>query len=306
MTLQELRYLVAVCDQGHFGRAAKACFVSQPTLSAGIKKLEEELGVVVFERSRRRVMLTERGRELADQARLVLQDVERLRELAEQERAPLAGDFRLGVIPTVGPYLLPHLIPALRRAHPALRLLLREQQTSLLLESLRAGRLDAALLSPPAEGADLEEAPLYEEPFFFAAPPGHPLTRRQRVAQKDLLDEAMLLLEEGHCMREQALEVCRGPRSRAREELEGASLETLRNMVAAGAGCTLLPALAAAQDRRRRPLLEIRPFARPVPRRTISLFWRRRFSRAESARELADFVRAHLPEGVSASRRSPS
>ena len=294
MTLQELRYLVALADTGHFGRAARACFVSQPTLSAALKKLEGELDVVLVERTKRRVAFTEPGRVLVAQARVVLEEARRFEELAAQTREPLAGDFRLGVIPTIGPYLLPHVLRGLRAAFPKLRLLLREAQTAILLGELRSARVDAALLALPVAGDDLARAPLYDEPFLLALPRGHPLAKKARVRTDALAELPLLLLEEGHCLREQALEVCGRVSSRAREEVAGASLETLRNMVAAGVGVTLLPELAAHGRRD----VEVVRLA-PEPTRRVALVWRKIDARAESVQALAAHLREHRPAGVS-------
>jgi LysR family hydrogen peroxide-inducible transcriptional activator len=294
VTLQELRYLVALADVGHFGRAARACHVSQPTLSAAIKKLEGELGIVLVERTRRRVALSEIGRVLAGQARVVLDEARRFTEMAQQDREPLSGDFRLGVIPTIGPYLLPHVVRSLRTRFPSLRLLLREIQTDPLLGELRAGRVDAALLSLPIAGDDLVRAPLYDEPFVLALPRGHPFAAKKKVRAESIAELPLLLLEEGHCFREQALEVCSRVSSRAREEVAGASLETLRNMVAAGVGATLLPQLAATGSRRD---VEIVPVA-PEPSRRVALVWRKIYARVEWVQALVEHLRAHLPDAV--------
>jgi LysR family hydrogen peroxide-inducible transcriptional activator len=299
MTLQELSYAVAVAEHRHFGRAAAACHVSQPSLSAGLKRLEEELGVALFERGRSGVLPTREGEPLLTQARRVLDAAERMRELARRELAPLSGVFRLGVIPTVGPYLLPHVVPGLREGFADLRLHLREEQTARLLESLHEGTLDAALLSPPVEERGLARADLYREEFLAALPFDHPLARRRRLRSQDLLPEPLLLLDEGHCFREQSLEVCSSPGTPVRELLRGSSLETLRSMVAAGVGITLLPALAAPGEEG--PVV-VRPFRRPAPHRTISLYWRRGFAREPSARILGEEIRRRLPAGVRALR----
>ena len=309
MTLQELRYLVALADTGHFGRAARACAVSQPTLSAAIKKLEDELGVVMVERTRRRVSISDAGRALVAQARLVLDEARRFTDLAAQGRDPLVGDFRLGVIPTIGPYLLPHVVRGLRAAFPKLRLLLRETQTEILLGELRAAKLDAALLALPIAGDDLGRAPLYDEPFVLALPRGHALAssgsrrspaaryagggKKSRVLADALAELPLLLLEEGHCLRDQALEVCGRVPSREREEVAGASLETLRNMVAAGVGATLLPQLAS-HGRRDVETVSLTP----EPSRRVALVWRKVYARMQSVEALAAFLREHLPEGV--------
>jgi LysR family hydrogen peroxide-inducible transcriptional activator len=293
MTLQELRYLVALADTGHFGRAARACSVSQPTLSAAIKKLEGELDLVLVERTRRRVSFTDRGRTLVDQARIVLEEARRFEDIAAQSREPLAGDFRLGVIPTIGPYLLPHVVRSLRLHFPKLRLLLREVQTDVLLAELRSARLDAGLLALPVSGDDLARAPLYDEPFLLALPRGHPLAKKTRVRTDALADEPLLLLEEGHCLRDQALEVCGRVSSRTREEVAGASLETLRNMVAAGVGVTLLPKLAA-ESRRDVEIVSLTP----EPSRRIGLVWRKIYGRKDSVDAFLAHLREHVPNGV--------
>lgn len=293
MTLQELRYLVALADTGHFGKAARATFVSQPTLSAAIKKLEGELDLVLVERTRRRVSFTDLGRALVDQARVVLEEARRFTEMAAQSREPLAGDFRLGVIPTIGPYLLPHVVRSLRTAFPKLRLLLREVQTEVLLAELRSARLDAGLLALPIAGDDLVRAPLYDEPFVLALPRGHALAKKSRVRTDQLAELPLLLLEEGHCLREQALEICGRVSSRAREEVAGASLETLRNMVAAGVGATLLPKLAS-EGRRDTETVRLTP----EPSRRVALIWRKLYTRLDSVEALTAHLREHVPPDV--------
>ncbi len=198
MTLQDLRYVVALAETNHFARAATACFVSQPTLSTQIKKLEEELGLMLFERTNKRVMPTQAGLELIAQARVVLEEAEKLRQMAQQARDPMAGPFRLGVIPTLGPYLMPHLVPPLRQTYPQLRLYLREEMTERLLELLRQGELDTAALALPVQGDGFETLPLFREPFMLALPADDVLTRKKRVHQTDLADANVLLLEDGH------------------------------------------------------------------------------------------------------------
>jgi LysR family hydrogen peroxide-inducible transcriptional activator len=298
MTLQELRYVAAVAEHGHFGRAAAACHVAQPTLSAALKKLEDELGLQIFERGRAGVLVTSDGEEVVAQARRVLEEVERLRTLADRRRAPLEGVFGLGAIPTVGPYLMPHVVPGLRKAYPALRLHLREEPTTDLLDALRAGHIDAALLSPPLPDAGLVRTDLYREDFLAALPRDHSLARARRVRAADLAADDLLLLDEGHCLREQTLAVCRlAPATPVRELVRGSSLETLRSMVAAGVGCTLLPALAVRTEDRERGLA-VRPLVRPVPHRVIALYWRAGSPRGTSARLLAAGIRTLLPPPV--------
>jgi LysR family transcriptional regulator, hydrogen peroxide-inducible genes activator len=299
MTLQELRYLVAVAEEGQVARAAARCHVGQPTLSTQLKKLEDALGVQLFERGPRGLKPTAAGAPIIAQARVVLEEAEKLREFARATQDPMSGALRVGAIPTLGPYLLPHLLPVIRKKFPHLRLLLSEHLTAQLLEALHRHTLDAALLALPVAHAGLETMALFREPFALALPAGHRLAKNKRVQPQDLADESLLLLEEGHCLRDQALDVCGTARRESREEVQATSLETLRQMVAAGIGCTLLPRLStlggARPDKR---LIELRPFAAPEPARLIGLVWRARGARAEAARRLGELIRAHLPQGV--------
>jgi LysR family hydrogen peroxide-inducible transcriptional activator len=299
MTLQELRYLVAVAEEGQVARAAERCHVGQPTLSTQLKKLEATLGVQLFERGPRGLKPTAAGSPIIAQARVVLEEAAKLRTLARATQDPMTGPLRLGTIPTLGPYLLPHLLPAIRKTYPQLRLLLSEHLTAQLLEALHRHTLDAALLALPVAHQGLETMELFREPFDLALPAGHRLAKKKRAQSQDLADENLLLLKEGHCLRDQALEVCGTVRRESREEVQATSLETLRQMVAAGIGCTLLPRLAtlggARPDKR---LIELRSFAAPEPARLIGLVWRARGARAEAARRLGELIRAHLPRGV--------
>ena len=304
MTLQDLRYVVTLAETRNFARAAEACHVSQPTLSTQIKKLEEELGLALFERTNKRVMPTSAGVELIAQARIVLEEAEKLRQMAHQALDPMAGPLRLGVIPTLGPYLLPHLVPQLRTDYPDLSLYLREDLTANLIERLRTGLLDAILLALPIQTDGLELIELFREPFVMALPKDSPLVGKSEVMETDLMGVPLLLLEDGHCLRDQALAVCGLPQPRGTEDFRASSLETLRQMVAAGVGCTLLPALAAdtaeaggmkiAGER----LIELRSFAAPVPYRTIGLAARRGFPRMEMVRAFAELIKRHAPNGV--------
>ncbi len=300
MTLQELRYLVALADEGHFARAAERCHVGQPTLSTQLKKLEEFLGVALFERSKRRVIPTPLGEAAIAQARIVLEEAAKLRQLADHGQNPMAGPLRLGIIPTLGPYFLPHLLPIIHRTYPELRLLLREDLTHNLLTRLRAGKLDLCLLALPIHNGGLAVSPLFEEAFVVALPLDHPLTAQSHVRRQDLLAHDVLLLEEGHCLREQALDICGTTRSAAGEEFKATSLETLRQMVAASAGCTLLPTLAAISggDMSTKMMIETRPFTEPSPRRTVGLAWRRSFPRREIVNNLRTLILNHLPSGT--------
>lgn len=314
MTLQDLRYVVTLAETRNFARAAKACYVSQPTLSTQIKKLEDELGLALFERTNKRVMPTPAGFELIVQARVVLEEAEKLQQMAQQALDPMAGPLRLGVIPTLGPYLLPHLVPQLRADYPRLSLYLREDLTGNLIERLRSGALDAILLALPIQTDGLELIELFREPFVMALPKDSPLAGKSEVMETDLMGVQLLLLEDGHCLRDQALAVCGLPQPRGAEDFRGSSLETLRQMVAAGVGCTLLPALAAdaagtggtklTSDR----LIELRPFAAPVPSRTIGLAARRGFPRMEMVRAFAELIKRRAPQGVVliASSRTPA
>ena len=289
MNLRDLRYLVAVADKRHFGRAAEACFVSQPTLSAQIKKLEGFLGVQLIERSNRRVMLTPIGDEVAQRARYILSAADDIVQVARAASDPLAGDFRLGLIPTVAPYLLPHLVPAVRESLPRLRLMLYEEQTSRCLERLRNGTLDAAVLAVPVDGGEgFAQAGLYDEPFLLAMPKGHALSKARVPSLERLSDARILLLEEGHCLRDQALEICKLVGASEEREFRATSLETLRQMVAAGAGITLLPELAALSTDgiANAGSITIERFDSPQPRRHVALLWRKGSAREPTMRAL--------------------
>lgn len=296
VTLRQLRYLVAVADTLHFGRAASACHVSQPSLSTQIQQLESALGAALVERTQRRVLLTPAGREVVARARRILGEVSDLAAFARGAGAPLSGELRLGVIPTLAPYYLPGILPALRQDHPDLKLLLREDLTGRLLDMLRAGRLDTLILALPVDDPGLETVPLFDEPFHVALPAGHPLTGQDNVSEDGLQSERLLLLEEGHCFRDQALAVCGFDAGGGeRDGFAGTSLNTLCEMVAGRIGITLLPALAAA----RAPAgVETRPFAAPAPSRRMGLVWRRGSPRDSELRLLADYLRAHAPAGV--------
>jgi LysR family hydrogen peroxide-inducible transcriptional activator len=297
ITLRQLRYAVAVADEGGFGRAAEACHVSQPSLSAQIRDLEAILGTPVFERTSRRVAPTPLGERILARARRVLAEVEEIAETARAGAAPLSGEFRLGVIPTLGPYYLPKVLPALRAAHPDLKLYLREERTARLIELLLEGRLEGALLALPVDEPALAARPLFDEPFVLAAPPGHPLAEADRVGEAALAAETVLLLEDGHCFRDQALAVCSSAGAADHGAFAASSLETLREMVAGRIGVTLLPALAAGAGRA--DVVE-RPLAEPAPTRTIALVGRKVAARDAELAHLADFLRAHLPAGVTA------
>jgi LysR family hydrogen peroxide-inducible transcriptional activator len=275
MNLRDLRYLVALADLRHFGRAADACFVSQPTLSTQLKKLEEELDIALIERTSRTVMLTDIGREIAERARVVVREADEIKALAKRTRDPEAGTVRLGVFPTLGPYLLPHVVPKVRAQFPQLTLLLTEEKTEALLRQVRDGRLDAAILAAPIDDPHLAHVDLFSEDFVLAMPKSHALAKRKRVELADLADSELLLLEDGHCLRDQALEVCRMADAAESRGFRATSLETLRQMVAAGVGITLLPALAVAPPVAPSDNLHLVRFGGIAPHRLVALFWRR-------------------------------
>ncbi len=288
MNLRDLRYLVAVAEHKHFGRAAEACFVSQPTLSTQLKKLEEFLGVTLIERSNRQVMLSPAGELIVAQAQRVLREVNTLTSMAEQFRDPLGGEFRLGIIPTVAPYLLPKILQPLRKAFPNLRLQLTEAQTAQITRMLKQGDLDAILLALPLNEENIKEVPLFKEPFLFAASKNHPKARQKKVSLKDLEDEQVLLLEDGHCLRDQALDICSAHRAVENTNFRATSLETLRQMVAADAGITLMPQLAVQP---RGGNVRYLPFGNKPPHRVIGLCWRTTSTRAPLLEEMSEVLK---------------
>ena len=286
-SIRQLECAVAVADTLHFGRAARVCSITQPALSAQIQSFEELLGVKLFERGRRGVIVTAAGTRVIEQARTTLAQLDGLVESAVGFAEPLSGTMRLGVIPTVAPYLLPALLPGVRRAWPKLRLVLREEQTARLVGQLEAGALDVALLALPVEGTAFVELPLYEEAFLFVAPPDHPLARdpAPRISEKALKGEEVLLLEDGHCLRAQALDVCRRAGAVAARRIQATSLPTLVQMVAGGLGVTLLPERARPLEARDGTLV-VKEFSRPAPSRTVGLVWRRGAAREADYRLL--------------------
>jgi LysR family hydrogen peroxide-inducible transcriptional activator len=294
ISLRQLEYLVAVADLLGFRRAAERCHVSQPALSAQIQQLEDVLGVKLFERDKRRVMLTPAGEDLVARARKVLTEAGDILTAASRLTDPFSGPLQLGAIPTVAPYVLPEVVPALVKKYPRLQLRLREDKTSVLIRGLEEGRLDAALLALDVElGMEVEHALIAEDPFVVAAPPGHPLQRKKQVQFQDLDEEDVMLLEDGHCFRGQALALC--TRLGAREvDFRATSLTTLAQMVMSGNGLTLLPALAARLENRQGQLV-VRPFAAPAPSRTIALVWRPGYPRADALRDIAGTLRSVWP-----------
>ena len=296
MNLRALQYFVKLADLRHFSKAADACFVSQPTLSTQIKKLEDELGVQLVERSPKNIMLTQVGVEVAERARLVLSDIEQIRKVARRSENPADGELRLGLFPTLAPYYLPHVVPSVRKLYPNLRLQLAEEKTEDILRMLRKGELDAALLALPLNDDGLEMEILFEEPFVLALPSNHPLADRDDITLRDLDGEELLLLEEGHCLREHALEVCALAGAHERVDFHATSMETLRQMVAADVGVTLMPMLAVKPPIAETSNLEISGFAEPAPSRTIALVWRSSSAYSDFLRELAECLRSLPPE----------
>ncbi len=295
MTLTELRYLLALAQQRHFGRAAEQCHVSQPTLSVAIKKLESGLGVQLFERRKQDISLTSIGALIVEQAQRVLEEVDTIKLLATGGRDQLAGPLRVGAIYTIGPYLFPHLIPALHDRAPQMPLVIEENFTSRLRERLRQGELDAALVALPFEEPGLVTLPLYDEPFVVLMPSSHPLTEKTLIHADDLARETLLMLGSGHCFRTQILEACPACAQRVDNQsqmqtVEGTSLETIRHMVASGMGITVLPATAAGADRYAQRLVTIRRFDAPEPQRRVALTWRVSFPRPQAIEALRQAI----------------
>jgi len=293
LKLKDLRYLVAVADTRHFGRAAERTFVSQPTLSAQLKKLEEYLGVQLIERAPKRVALTAAGEEIVARARRIVEASEEIVELAKGHSDPLAGRLRLALLPTIGPYLLPNVATKLRKQLPRLELMLYEYQTDVMLEKLNAGEIDVGILALPVPLDGLESYELYKEPFTVAMPSSHRLSTRKTIKVEDLREETLLLLEDGHCLRDQALEICAGTGLHEKQDFRATSLETLRQMVASGVGITLLPELAGRGAYGAARGVTIRPFAKPVPTRTIGAVWRKSSARRAVILALARQIEAH-------------
>jgi LysR family hydrogen peroxide-inducible transcriptional activator len=319
MTLTELKYIVAVARERHFGKAADACFVSQPTLSVAVKKLEEELEVKLFERSANEVAVTPLGEEIVRQAQSVLEQAANIKDIAKRGKDPLAGPLKLGIIYTIAPYLLPKLVRQIITQTPQMPLMLQENFTVKLLEMLRSGEIDCAILAEPFPDTGLALAPLYDEPFFAAVPTSHPLAQLASVTADQLKNETMLLLGNGHCFRDHVLEVCpefarfAGEVDGIRKSFEGSSLETIKHMVAAGMGITLVPRLSVPQDAlepKKRgaelsfvkylPVRDVRAdgSSLPPPTRRVVLAWRRSFTRYEAIAALRNAIYSCDLQGV--------
>ncbi|RJG07119.1 hydrogen peroxide-inducible genes activator [Noviherbaspirillum cavernae] len=296
MTLTELKYIVAVARERHFGHAAEACFVAQPTLSVAIKKLEDELGVVIFERGGSEISMTPLGAQIVAQAERVLEQTAAIKEIAKQNKDPLAGPLRLGVIYTVAPYLLPPLVKIMIERVPQMPLVLQENFTVRLIELLRQGELDAAIMALPFADQGLMVQPLYDEPFVVAVPKNHAWAQRHAINAQELKSETMLLLGNGHCFRDQVLEVC-PEMSRfstsgdgIARTFEGSSLETIRHMVASGIGITVLPRASVPDMHTRDGMLRYIPFNEPAPSRRVVIAWRKSFTRLAAIEAVRDAV----------------
>jgi LysR family hydrogen peroxide-inducible transcriptional activator len=289
MTLRDLEYLVALAETRHFGRAALRCHVSQPTLSAQLRKLEASLGTPLIERRPRRVVLTAAGEAVVDRARRMLRDADDIRSLARARHDPLSGPLKVGLIPTLGPYLLPRVAPRIAKALPRLQLVLHEYQTAPLVDRTVEGELDLAILALPADTKGLATRSLFAEAFLVAMAGTHRLASKKRVKASDLAGEKLLLLEEGHCLRDQALEVCEQAGTEE-QAFRATSLETLRQMVASAQGITLLPRLATEGPFAAAGGLFVRPFAPPAPSRVIGAAWRRSTSRGKAIAAVCDLV----------------
>ncbi len=294
MKLRDLEYLVALEDEGHFARAAERCFVSQPTLSGQLKKLEDELDVQLVERSSRHVAMTPAGKAVAAQARLVLAGAREIKGIAASFKDPLAGDLQVGLIPTVAPYLLPQIMPRLKSAYPKLKLWLHEQQTHVLMERLRNAELDLLILALPVPSHDFIEVDLFREPFHLAVPKDDPLAQQSQASLADLNGREVMLLEEGHCLREHALDVCFSAGASEYGAFHATSLETLRHMVGEGMGVTLMPQMAVPRQTGADEAVRYLPFEKPLPTRRIGMLYRRYSHRQTLFEAMADEIRSLL------------
>lgn len=312
MTLTELRYIVAVAEKRHFGHAAEACFVSQPTLSVAVKRLEDELGVILFERARGEISLTPAGERVVEQARRALAEAKAVKDIARASQDELADPLRLGAIYTIGPYLLPQLIPLMNELAPRMPLLVEENYTAVLSEKLKHGDLDAVIIALPFDEPGVLTQPLYDEPFVLLLPSSHPFALNDEVNPELLTDETVLLLGEGHCFRDQVLEFCPqcGPHpeqnNSLQKTLDGASLETIRMMVTSGVGITILPCTAAGAERYSERLLTIKRFTNPQPGRTVALAWRSSFPRPGALQVLQQAIAGSNLSCVSKKVADPS
>ena len=290
MNLRDLEYLVAVDEERHFHKAAERCFVSQPTLSGQLKKLEQELGVMLVERSRRQVVMTDVGTAVAQQARKLLAEVKAIKDIVQTFDDPMAGELHAGLIPTLAPYLLPKIMPAIRKQYPKLKLWLHEYQTAVLLEKLRRAELDFLILALPVETDEFAELDLFNEPFLLAVPRDEALAQQPMISLGELSEREMLLLEEGHCLRGQALDVCFMAGATENVGFHASSLETLRHMVGEGMGITLMPELAVPEKQTRQDAIRYLPFQEPKPSRRIGMLYRKGSYREQAFINLQNLV----------------
>lgn len=298
MNLKELEYLVAVDEERHFHRAADRCFVSQPTLSGQLKKLEEELGVLLVERNNRNVSMTQAGAAIAEQARVVLAATKQVKEMARFYQDPLVGDLHVGIIPTIAPYLLPVIMPGLKKSFPELKFWLYEYQTHVLMEKLKNAELDFLILALPIDEHDFIELDLFREPFRLAANRAEKLAKQKVITLGDISQQEMLLLEEGHCLRGHILDACMLANLSESSQFQATSLETLRHMVGEGMGMTLIPELAVPARTRKSDLVQYIEFSDPKPNRRIGMLYRKNSYREETFIQLAELIRSELPVNV--------
>ncbi|QQR87502.1 MAG: LysR family transcriptional regulator [Flavobacteriales bacterium] len=293
MTLQQLQYIVSVADTGQFSRAARQCHVTQPTLTMMVRKLEDELGVTIFQRKSQPARPTTEGAALIDQARVVLREAGQLKDLVKELRTGTTGMFRIGIIPTLAPYLLPLFLARFADDHPGTRLAIDERRTSRILKALRTGQLDIGILAGPVEGEDLESITLFHEPFLAYLPSGHMLLKQKRITRKDLRKAPLWVLSEGHCLRNQALSVCQHPSSAGHDNIlySTGSIETLKRMVSSGSGMTLVPELSVSEDEK-----NVRRFMAPEPVREVVLVVRRPFVRRKAVDALVLAIRSAVPK----------
>ncbi len=297
MTLSELRYIVAVAKELHFGRAAERCFVSQPTLSVAVKKLEDELDVTLFERHQHEVAITEIGQTIVRQAEIILNEANNLKEIALNNKDELSGELKLGIIYTIGPYLLPDMISLMNNSESNLSFIIEEDYTVNLSKKLKAGEIDIAIMANPYEESGINTEVLYKEPFVVALPKQHPLAKKKKLNPDDLLDDTMLLLKTGNCFRDQVLELCPScinPMKKTKEiqkTLESSSIETIRQMVAADVGITILPSLSTKQNTGLNSLLEFRPFNKPIPHREVIIAYRKSYPRMKAVEYVKELIK---------------
>ena len=298
MNFKELEYLVAVDDERHFHRAAEKCFVSQPTLSGQLKKLEDELGVMLVERNNRQVSMTEVGQEIAKRARIILADVKDIKTISQSYHDPMVGELRLGIIPTIAPYLLPIIMPKLSKEFPKLTIWLYEYQTHILIEKLRNAELDCLILALPIEKHEFVEENLFREPFRLAIKKGEPLAKQKIINMSDISKQELLLLEEGHCLREHVLDACVLAGVKEKGQYQATSLETLRHMIGEGMGITLMPELAVPSKTTKSDNIRYLEFDEPKPNRRIGMIYRKNSYREETFHNMNELIKTVLPVSV--------